>query len=266
MHSSGSFNEFSKVIEEHFTLEHAEPVPPADLQKPPDEVFNLPMHAVRKDSSTITKIRAVFDASMKTTTGISLNDTLMVGPTVHPSLVEVLLRFRMHRIALVSKMYKAIQLPVSDRDLHRFVWRSNPQEPINDFRMTRVTFGVSSSSFIVNMAVKQNADELFDEYPLAAKAVSEAFYVDDCLTGADFVEQATLLCCQLQDLFTRAGFLLRKWNSNRPCVLENIPPELRDDQTSLTFSDQDEVYAKTLGIEWHSVPEFVWVAKPFMTV
>ena len=127
LHSSGSFDEFSKVIE-YFTLEHAEPVPPTDLQKPPDDVFFLPMHAVRKDCSTTTKAEQCFYASMKTTMGISLNE--------------------MHRIALVadiSKMYRAIQLPVSDRDLHRFVWRSNPQEPINDFRMTRVTFGVSSS-------------------------------------------------------------------------------------------------------------------------
>lgn len=51
------------------------------------------MHTVRKDSSTTTKIRVVFDASMKTASGVSLNDTLMVGPTVHPSLDEVLIRF-----------------------------------------------------------------------------------------------------------------------------------------------------------------------------
>lgn len=32
-----------------------------------------------------------------------------------------------------------------------------------------------------------------------------------------------------------------------------MPAELRDNQTSLTISDHDEVYTKTLGIEWHSV-------------
>ncbi len=71
-----------------------------------------------KESSTATKTRAVFDASMKTMSGVSLNDLLKVGPTVHPSLVDVLLRFRMHRIAIVadiSKMYRAIELPPSDR-------------------------------------------------------------------------------------------------------------------------------------------------------
>ena len=66
---------------------HAEPVPPSDLEKPQHQVFYLPMHAVRKDSSTTTKIRAVFDASTKSSSGVSLNDTLLVGPTVHPPLI-----------------------------------------------------------------------------------------------------------------------------------------------------------------------------------
>ena len=72
---------------------HAELVPVEHLQKPPCSVFYLPMHAVRKDSSTTTKIRAVFDASAQTSTGVSLNDTLLVGPTVHSSLIDVLLVF-----------------------------------------------------------------------------------------------------------------------------------------------------------------------------
>ena len=36
-------------------------------------------------------------------------------------------------------------------------------------------------------------------------------------------------------------------------MLKAIPPELCDEQTLLTISDQDDVYAKTLGIAWHSV-------------
>ena len=52
------------------------------------------MHAVHKATCTTTKVRAVFDASAKSSTGISLNDTLLVGPTIHPLLIDVLLLFR----------------------------------------------------------------------------------------------------------------------------------------------------------------------------
>ena len=63
----------------------------------------------------------MFDASAKSMTGVSLNDTLLVCPTVHSCLVDVLLQFRLHRIALttdVSRMYRAVELIESDRDYH----------------------------------------------------------------------------------------------------------------------------------------------------
>ena len=100
--------------------------------------------------------------------------------------------------------------------------------------MTRVTFGVSSSSFVANMAVKQNANELAHEDPLAAKAVTESFYVNDCLTGADPIKLAVQTCHQLRNMFVKVGFLLRKWKSSCLSVLQDLPPEIRDSQTSLT--------------------------------
>ena len=100
-------------------------------------------------------------------------------------LVDVLLRFRLHKVAIttdVSKMYRAVELNKSDRDLHRFIWRSDPSDVIQDYRMTRVTFGVFASSFLANMCVKQNASDLAHEFPLAVEAVEKSFYVDDGLT------------------------------------------------------------------------------------
>ena len=66
------------------------------------------MHAVRKESRTTTKLRVVFDVPAKSESGILLNDRLLIRPTVNPSLVDVLLRFRQHKVGLtsdVSKMY-----------------------------------------------------------------------------------------------------------------------------------------------------------------
>ena len=41
--------------------------------------FYLPYHPVIKQSSQTTKVRVVFDRSAKSSTGISVNETLMVG-------------------------------------------------------------------------------------------------------------------------------------------------------------------------------------------
>ena len=181
-------------------MNHAELVPVADLQKPPKEIFYLPMHAVRKEHSSTTKLRVVFDASAKSASGISLNDLLLVGPTVHSPLIDVLLRFRLHRVALtadVSKMFRAIEFVPSDRDLHRFVWRRTPEEPLQDYCMTGVTFGVSASSFAANMSLEQNVLDFAIDYPQAAKVVEDSFYVDDGLTGADSIQDAIELRKQL---------------------------------------------------------------------
>ena len=89
-------------------------------------------------------------------------------------LVDVLLRFRLHRVALtadVSKMYLAIELTEDDKDLHRYVWRSHQDNVLKDYRMTRVTFRVSASSFAANMALKQNGIDYSHEFPMAAEVV-----------------------------------------------------------------------------------------------
>ena len=118
--------------------------------------------------------------------------------------------------------------------------------------MTRVTFGVAASSYAANMAVKQNAAEFALEFPAAAKAVDESFYVDDGLTGVDSVDEAVALQRQLQELFARGGFVLRKWNSSNPAVLEHISDDLKDAQALQTLPD-DGTYTKTLGVEWNTV-------------
>ena len=56
---------------------------------------------------------------MKTASGVSLNDQLPVGPTIHPPLNDVLIRFRRHPHVLttdVSKMYRAISLATEAED------------------------------------------------------------------------------------------------------------------------------------------------------
>ena len=109
----GTWIAFQVVVQVYLDLGHAEPVPSSQFSKPPAEVYYLPMHGVNKASSTSTKLRVVFDASAKTSTNISLNDSLLVGPTLFPSLDQILLRFCTFPIALtadIGKIYRAVEL------------------------------------------------------------------------------------------------------------------------------------------------------------
>ena len=85
---------FREVVEDYFRPGLSELVPTSDTCKSHDNVYYLPMHAVHKLSSSTNKLRVVFDASAKTQTGVSLNDTLMVGPTIFPPLGFLLRKWR----------------------------------------------------------------------------------------------------------------------------------------------------------------------------
>ena len=79
---------FAGVLHEYSTMEHAELVPPKDITKPASDVFYMPVHGIIKATSTTTCLRSVFDASARSSTGVSLNDRILVGPTLHPHLTN----------------------------------------------------------------------------------------------------------------------------------------------------------------------------------
>ena len=99
------------------------------------------------------------------------------------------------------------------------------------------------------MAVKQNAIDFSHVYPLAAEAVEKSFYADDGLIGADDTKTATTLRGQLCDLFSHGGFVLRKWNSSDPTVLQTIPPDFRDSKEVLPISDSPRLWV------WNGTPQ-----------
>ena len=90
----------------------------------------------------------------------------------------------------VSRMYLAVLLPETEHNLHRFVCREDPEWPLVDYQMMRLTFGVSASFFAANMAMKQNALENMDTHSQAVQAVLDSFYVDNGLTDAYSIEEA----------------------------------------------------------------------------
>ena len=60
--------EFADAVEEYFHMGHAELVPVADLGKPCNEVYYLLMHEVCTETSSISKVQVMFDASTYTRT------------------------------------------------------------------------------------------------------------------------------------------------------------------------------------------------------
>ena len=77
---------YSAFIKEFLDLGHMEKIPETEIPLESSKSFYLPHHSVLEESSTTTtKLRLIFNALAKITSGVSLNDNQMVGPKVQKS-------------------------------------------------------------------------------------------------------------------------------------------------------------------------------------
>ena len=85
-------------------------------------------------------------------------------------------------------------------------------------------------------------------FPRASGVLLRSTYVDDVLTGTDDLDAAFQLRDELIKLLKAGGFRLRKWVSNHPEFIEEIP---RDERLRPNWEDfMNDEPVKTLGIAW----------------
>ena len=91
------------------------------------KVHYIPHHEVIRVDKETTKLRVVYDASAKVqSTTPSLNDCLYAGPPLSSLIYDILLRFRVHKVAITGDIEKAflnISVDPRDRDYLRFLGR-----------------------------------------------------------------------------------------------------------------------------------------------
>ncbi|XP_065088587.1 uncharacterized protein LOC135710066 [Ochlerotatus camptorhynchus] len=228
--------EYHKFMAEYLSLGHMRRV--QDSRKNQSKGYYLPHHPVVKEASTTTKVRVVFDASSKTSTGFSLNEALLVGPVVQDDLLSIILRFRTFLVALVSdiaKMYRQVLLHPDDTLFQRILWRFSQSDPIEIFELMTVTYGLSPSFFLATRTLQQLAIDEGSTYSLAGPNLVKNFYVDDFIGGAQTIEDAVQLRTELSELLKKGGFELRKWTSNQLSVLSGLSSDEIGTQSSIKF-------------------------------
>nr|XP_034194811.1 uncharacterized protein LOC117611031 [Osmia lignaria] len=141
-------DKYSQFIDEYAALGHMQALPESAVQ---DAAYYLPHHAVAKRYDPTGKIRVVFNASFRTAAGSSLNDCLLPGPKLQSDLWMILTRWCLFRVVFTSdivKMFRQIRVDPADVDWTRILWRSRPDEPVQDFRLKTVTYGTACAPFL----------------------------------------------------------------------------------------------------------------------
>lgn len=257
---------YTNFIREYIELGHMRLVKKELPSKLP--TYYLPHHCVVKEDAKGTKLRVVFDGSCKSSTGISLNDALIIGPTVQDDLVSILIRFRTFQYVLVAdviKMYRQVLVHPLQTRLQRILWREDTNSEPLTYELATVTYGTSSASYLTTRCLNDLADRYASTFPTGSASVKRDFYVDDLLTGADTRAEAITIRDQVIRLLQLGGFELSKWGSNCPHLLKDVSNQ---SETFVPLSMDGDF--QILGIGWdreHDLFRFsLSPSKPFDAV
>ncbi|XP_039310747.1 uncharacterized protein LOC120358929 [Solenopsis invicta] len=243
------YEEYKRFMDEYIQLGHMREV--TQCSRSIDKIYYLPHHAVYKETSTTTKLRVVFDGSAKTLTGISLNDALMVGPTIQDDLFSILTRFRSFKYALtadVIKMYRQVLIDPAQTPLQRIFWRDSQDKSIRTYELLTVTYGTASAAFLAIRSLRKLAEDNSVKYPIGSRTVLNDFYVDDLVSGAETLQEALAIKTETSQLLLESLFELHKWFSNDSALLDN---QTLSHQKEFVLSTDKESETRALGLIWN---------------
>ena len=233
---------------------HASPIPTGETPAPAGTVWYLPHFPVRHPKKT--NIRVVFDSSAEFS-GVSLNKVLLQGPDQINSLLGILLRFRVGRVAVmgdVEQMFHNFHVNPEHRNYLRFLWfqNNNPEEPIVDHRMNVHLFGNVSSpaiaTFGIRMAVRDGDTPCDDD---VSQFVCRDFYVDDGLTSQPHAGAAISLIRRTREALAKKKLRFHKIVSNSKDVMNQLPEESKAKDLQQLDLDQDILPTqRSLGVHW----------------
>ena len=146
-----------------------------------------------------------------------------------------------------------------DRKLQRILRRRTAEEPLRTYELSTVTYGTASAPYLATRCLQQLAEDESKDFSLVPETLTNNFYVDDALCGANTIEDALRLQQGLMALLGREGFHLRKFCASHPSIFEEVPPDCREMEVP-TEPDSDEDI-KTLGLLWHPLSDQFLISK-----
>ncbi|XP_060801079.1 uncharacterized protein LOC132901910 [Amyelois transitella] len=243
-HTPGLRENYNSVIHDYINNDYLSEVPQSSLNV---EGYYIPHHAVIRADKPMPRI--VLDPTVKTHTGLSLNDILYVGPNLQADLFLLLIDFRLFPIAMtadVKQMYLQIGIPEDDRKYLRILLRFNENKPTRAFQFSPLPFGLKSSLYLTMRTVKQLAEGTSHEFPEAVAASKSRLHIDDLVYSVPNDKIAVSLSKQLVSLFKAGSFDLVKSTSNFSEVLSHLPEYHR----STVNISKGGNFSEVLGLAW----------------
>jgi len=230
---NGTIGKVVDILREWETNGIIEPITEADSKDGRYHVLSY--HTVIKLTSATTKVRLVFNGSLKDSEGRTLNDYLFKGHTTW-GLVKSLSDFRLGQYPLVGDIRQAflmVQLSLTDRNMFCFFWPSEEQQRL--YRFARVPFGTSASPFLLYAALLKIIELEQLNFPSLHDLIRR-FYVDDLVTSFDSRDECQSLKNDCIDAFNRHGMKFG-WSGNDICGVLGLKWDPASDLLSIKMPD-----------------------------
>ena len=133
---------------EYINMGHMKEVAAERCADETGNVYYIPWISILRQDAVTTKLRNVFHASMPTSNGVTLNDTMHEGPKLQNLIFNVKSgsrKFRYIYSADITKMFRQILIPPEDSDRMRIIWRAKQSYPLHEYELTTVTYGTDAA-------------------------------------------------------------------------------------------------------------------------
>ena len=140
---------------------------------------------------------------------------MFTGPPLQPLLWDIMVRTRMASNLLLADIQKAfLQIAVKeeDRDAFRFLFDRNGKE--EQYRFSRVPFGVEASPFLLGATLGYHYDQQLPELEDTVIALKENTYVDNIMQTSSEIDKLKKFKSESQVILASANFPIHKWESN----------------------------------------------------
>lgn len=215
---------YREVIDNYREAGHMIEAPPCFDSD--NKAYYMPHHPINFDpNKSKGKFRVVFNASAPSSNGVSFNDQQLSGPKLQDDLIEIFLRFRCRKYGMsadIKQMFRQVRINPEEYSFQRILWRDEPSQPLKQYFITVVSWGMTSAGYNSVRALQQCGHDGAKEYPFGSKIALNDFYFDDMLSGADDEQELILQQREVSDLLLTAGLELSKWSTNSPLLAKKV--------------------------------------------
>ena len=221
LNTKGLVQSYEDVFNQQEELGIIEPI----QNRSQGQIFIPHRPVIKMDGLTTTKIRPVFNCSLKVGKSPSLNEAAFPGIDLMNNLLSLLLYFRTNSNVVLADIMKAfLQIRLADEDdRNRFCFFRKIDGQFVPYRYNTIIFGFVSSPFILNYILQYHLQA--NSHLEVTSLIRSRFYVDNLILTSNQIEVLPELIKEIDEIMQAGGLPLREWTSNKSEVLSSLSEE-----------------------------------------